>query len=255
MTGVPVEGAPRTPGAPGSFFGTHSIDYVNPTVPAPLNHVEPSGVMANYYVLGDGSIESADEIERIYAEQKRRARGQDEFEPASRVHAANKFKDGAFIPRADQLAKGERELDVTCHPNGGWELDPHFKRYSQRTQRYETQISRARGLDYVVRIPGEKPVKFDGCAIWDPRHPLLEAKGPGYASLLDVARRYGFFKSVRSGPASQSDRQNRAARGRPIDWHYAEAEARGFFEEAVEPRPPITLHHTRPDDRGPVDVR
>lgn len=125
----------------------------------------------------------------------------------------------------------------------GWELDPHFKRYSQRTQRYESQISRAPGLDYVVRIPGEKAVKFDGCAVWDSRRQLLEAKGPGYASLIDVAKRYGFLKSVRSGPISQSDRQHKAARGRPVDWHYAEDEATGFFDETVKPSPPIRLYH------------
>lgn len=239
-----VEGVIPTPGAPGSFFASHSTDYVNPTVPAPLDRVEPSKVSPKYYMLSDGTLATAEEIERIYGEQRRRARGQDEFDPADQVQAVDRFPDGAFIPGADQMTKGQREVDLTCHPNGGWELDRHFKRYSQRTQKYETQISRALGLDYVVRNPDEKPLKFDGCAIWDPRHPLLEAKGPGYASLIDVARKYGFFGSVRRGPEGQSERQFAAARGRPINWHYAEDGAKEFFEETVGPRPPISLYHT-----------
>lgn len=36
----------------------------------------------------------------------------------------------------------------------------------------------------------------------------------------------------------------KVARGRPIDWHYAEDEATGFFKETVKPRPPIRLYHT-----------
>ena len=45
-------------------------------------------------------------------------------------------------------------------------------RDSERTKRYEKQITRAPGLDYVVRIPGRPAVKFDGCGVWDPKRPL-----------------------------------------------------------------------------------
>ena len=190
---------PQPPGALGSFFGTHSTQYVNPTVPAPLDRVEPSLVVRGRYRLSDGTTVNAAEIERIYAEQRRRARGEDEFEPAAYVRVGDRLKDGR-VPRAEELAKGEREVDRTCHPNGGWEPDPYFKHYSQRTQEYEDQIAQAPGLDYVVRNPGEKPVKFDGCAVWDPRHPLLEAKGPGYVAVINAGERYGFIDSVRKGP-------------------------------------------------------
>ena len=85
-------------------------------MPAPLDHVEPSPVSPNYYVLGDGTLASVDEIERIYAEQQRRARGQDEFEPASQARAADRHKDGAYIPRANQLAKDFFEKTVGPSP-------------------------------------------------------------------------------------------------------------------------------------------
>lgn len=123
-------------------------------------------------------------------------------------------------------------------------MDPYFKHYSQRTQQYEAQITRAPGIDYVVRVPGEKAVKFDGCAVWDPRHPLLEAKGPGYEAVIKAGTKYGFLPSVQKGPISQSKRQAEAARGRQVDWHYAEDGAREFFGETVNPRPPLRLHQT-----------
>lgn len=87
-------------------------------------------------------------------------------------------------------------------------------------------------------------MKFDGCAVWDPRHPLLEAKGPGYVAVINAGERYGFIDSVRKGPQGQSDRQATAARGRPVDWHYAEDGAGKFFDDTVGPRPPLALHHT-----------
>lgn len=240
----PSDGMPPPPGARGSFFGTHSIDYPNPTVPAPLDRVERSLGGTKPFLLSDGTFADAQEIEKIYAEQLRRARGEDDdYEPAGWVRTEDKLRDGS-IPRADQLAKGQRERDATCHPNGGWERDPHFKRYSERARQYEKQVTRAEGLDYVVRVPGQKPVKFDGCAVWDPRHPLLEAKGPGYEALVDVAKKYGFYRSVSNGPIGQSHRQTTAAQGRPIDWHYAESGAGEFFRATVGPRPPITLRHT-----------
>lgn len=244
----PVEGIPQPPGAPGSFFGTHSIEYVNPTVPAPLNHVEPSGLKPSYYVLGDGTIESAHEIERVYAEQKRLLQGNDENVPTAHVNSADRFKDG-YIPRADQLAKDDRELDSTCHPYGGWELDPQYPGYSKRTKKYEEQITRAPGLDYVVRIPGQGVVKFDGCAVWDPRRQLLEAKGRGREGIIDFLRRLGRYPKMLEKDAEQVGRQVGAAQGRRVDWHAAERGYRDALDEAIYrkeiPRPStFRLYHT-----------
>lgn len=75
--------------------------------------------LGGWFELGDGSlVKGADEVERIHGEQQRRIRGEDGPEPAAKVRSADRFQDG-FVPRADQIAKGEREKDATCHPFGG----------------------------------------------------------------------------------------------------------------------------------------
>jgi hypothetical protein len=219
--GVRIGVPPAVGGAPGSapvggFFDTHT-PVPNPALgpayitnlPSPLNVVTPKA--ADWFELGDGTlVRGVDEVERIHAEQQRRMRGEDDPEPAARVRTADRFRDGV-IPKADQIEKGQREEDATCHPYGGWERDPTFATNRQRSQRYETQITRAPGLDYVVRNPGEKPVKFDGCAVWDPKHQLLEAKGPGYAGLFESERRFPGFRPFRESAESQARRQAGAA--------------------------------------------
>lgn len=239
-------GAPREPGAPGSFFGGHpplpySNDYVT-RLPAPLNRVEQTHLMPNMYQLSDGTIVSDQEVERIYAEQKRRMEGADDPEPAAYVRSSDRLKDG-FIPLPSQVV-GRREPDVTCHPYGGWEIDPGFGGRSERAQDYEAQITRAPGLDYVVRNPGENPVKFDGCAVWDPRHQLLEAKGSGHEAVIDAGKAYGFVERVARKAADQGDRQVAAARGRPVDWHAAEERAMHFFREVIPQSRRIRFVHT-----------
>ncbi|WP_293907066.1 hypothetical protein [Phenylobacterium sp.] len=211
-----------------------------PGLPSPLNFVEPQ--VGGWFQLGDGSVaNNATEVERLYAEQQRRMQGKDAPEPRAYARAENRLRDGE-IPLASQLKKGERELDPTCHPNGSWELDPGYSFYPQRTQDYDAQITHARGVDYVVRNPGEKPVKFDGCAVWDPRHELLEAKGPGYAALLDRAWRSTFGKLVEGALYGQGDRQVRAAQGQPIDWYFAEEPAKARLKTVI-PKP-IELQYT-----------
>lgn len=199
-----------------------------------------------WFELGDGSfVKGADEVERVHGEQQRRMRGEDDPEPAARVYTADRFRDG-LIPRADELEKDQREEDETCHPYGGWEHDPSFATSSERSQRYETQITRAPGLDYVVRNPGERPVKFDGCAVWDPQRQLLEAKGSGYAGLAKWSPRSARPFRVRAESESQASRQAGAARGRPIEWHVAEPEAVPYFAEILAPHPSIRLRQTPP---------
>ncbi len=241
-----AQGAPPIGPVRSGFFATHNFSPLfsgyQTDLPNPLNFVEatPSG----WWVLGDNSRVPVDEVERIYAEQRRRLKGQDEASPAPHVHTVDKWVDGQ-IPRPDQVAKGERELDPTCTPNGGWERDPGFARYSQRTQQYEAQVTRAPGMDYVVRNPGQPPVKFDGCAVWDPRHPLLEAKGPGYAPLLPKALEWGFYGNMLKGAVGQADRQAAAAPDQRIELHVAEPGALRFFRDATWPdRPPIVVKQT-----------
>ena len=236
-------------GPQGGFFDTYRA-VPNPALgpayvtdlPSPLNIVTPR--YGGWYELGDGTlVKSAGEVERLHTEQQRRMRGEDEAEPSQTVRSADRYQDG-FVPRADQLEKNQREEDATCHPYGGWERDAGFPTYSERTQRYETQITRAPGLDYVVRAPGRAPVKFDGCAVWSPEHELLEAKGPGYEDLVANGERWRFLPSVQEGIRSQAARQASAADGRPVEWHIAERGAVPFFTDALETFPLLQPRYT-----------
>ena len=195
----------------------------------------------------DSTRVKADELERLYAEQQRMMQGEDESAPAAHVRSADRLKDG-YIPRADQLAKGQRELDATCHPFGGWEHDKGFPTYSERVQRYETQITRARGLDYVVRLPDGRTVKYDGCAVWDPKRQLLEAKGPGREWVLEFSQASGRPLKVVDEAVGQAERQIAAAGARPVEWHAAEARYRDVLDKAIgdkmRPPPTFSLDHT-----------
>ncbi|HEY8616665.1 hypothetical protein [Phenylobacterium sp.] len=229
------EGATRVPG------GAQGADvYIGPAYP--LNQVVP--MWNGRFQLADGSVVDGGELDRLYGEQVAQLTGTDDPEPTGRVRTVDRWKDGE-IPRADQVGKSERELDATCHPDGGWEVDPQFPSYPQHTRDYEVQITRAPGLDYVVRRTGEKPVKFDGCAVWTPGHELLEAKGPGFARLLPRALRWGFAKGMAEKWNGQAGRQARAAQGRPVEVHVAEREAVPFFRQSTHV-PPLTVVHTRP---------
>ena len=235
-------GHERGPADGAGFFGTYQPvpsghlgpAYVTP-LPSPLNYVEPRP--GDYFSLGNGRlVRGADEVERIYAEQQRRMRGQDETAPEEGVISEDRFVDGQ-IPLTTQLRKKGREEDATCHPFGGWELDPQYPGYSRWTQRYEAQVTRAPGLDYVVRVPNERPVKFDGCAVWTPEHELLEAKGPGYEGLIRRAGKSTFFPIMSASDEKQAGQQSAAARGRPVEWHIAEPGAVSYFEDRLAGRP------------------
>lgn len=236
MVGSPIDGRPSMPGPRGrGFFGRyHPTDHLDAYVtglPSPLTIVTPQ--IGGWFSLSNGGIAgSADEVERLYDEQQRRLQGSGEDQPQAVVISEDRLKDG-HVPRADQIAKGHREVDPTCHPDGGWEPNPSYKGYPQWTRDYEAQITRAPGLEYVVRPPGGDPVKFDGCAVWDPRHELLEAKGPGYSAVLDAARQYGFESSIGDKASNQASRQAKVAGRRPIDWHVAEPDAAEWFGERV----------------------
>lgn len=224
--GPSMDSQPNVPNGPGFFERYRPLNnphlgpayYTN--LPSPLNYVEPQH--GGWFQLGDGRlVRGTDEVERIYQEQQKLIHGVEEAPTEKTVVEVDNQPDGQ-VPTAEQLKKRERERDATCHPNGGWELDPGYATRPKHTKDYETQITRAPGLDYVVRNPGQSPVKFDGCAVWDPQRQLLEAKGPGYEALHEKAGEYGFENSILEKDVAQMRRQGQAADGRAIEWHVAE---------------------------------
>ena len=256
----PVTGAGWASGATESFFETYPA-IPNPVLgpayvtdlPKPLNLVTPR--VSDWFELGDGRlVRGADEVERLFVEQRLRMSGEDKPEPPARVQSDDRFRDGA-IPQAEQLAKGEREIDPTCHVHGGWERDPTFSSNAAWTQDYEDQITQAPGLDYVVRNPVEKPVRFDGCAVWDPRRPLLEAKGPGYEALDRRARKSTFLGGVWDDARLQASRQNRAARGKTVEWHVAEPAVVPTFREIIGSPSSLRVLQTSPRPGAPQPKR
>jgi hypothetical protein len=256
----PAVGQPPSDTSDGGFFDTHPL-IPNPIqgpayitdLPSPLNLVTPRA--GGWFELGDGRLaRNADEVERLFVEQRLRMTGEDKPEPPAQVRSVDQWKDGT-IPRAEQVAAGQREIDPTCHVNGGWERDPTFSRYKAWTQDYEDQITRVPGLDYVVRNPEEKAVRFDGCAVWDPRRQLLEAKGPGYEALDRRARKSTFLRFIWSGVRNQAQRQDRAARGRTVEWHVAEPGVAPTFREVTVASPTVRVLQTSPRPGAPIPRR
>ena len=247
--GIPTNSGIPAKGPAGGFFDSYSAvpNYAfGPAyytdLPSPLNVVTPK--VSGWFELGDGTlVRSAQEVERIYAEQQTRMQGKGEEEPPAKVRTVDRLKDDVG-PSVAQIAKGEREKDTTCHPDGGWERDEGFFKLAEPSRDYQAQITQAPGLDYVVRNSGERPVKFDGCAVGEPGHPLLEAKGPGYRSLLQSAQASTFLSPILKGIAEQASRQVNAARSAPIQWHAAEAEALDAFKRAIGAVPTIQFFHT-----------
>lgn len=232
-----VRGAEVEPLGPNFFHdfvpvpSPHLGDAYFPPLPSPLNRVER--LAGGAYQIGDGHIVSRDEVDRIYAEQQRRISG--EYGPKLRkpVPIEDRLPNGV-VPTASQLKAKTHEADPTCHPYGGWEIDPGFAKYPKDAQDYEEHVTRSRGIDYVVRAPGMNPVKFDGCAVWSPWRELLEAKGPRYAALFAKAWRSTFGSLVSGGLTSQATRQRTVARDRNIVWHVAERAAMARMKDAVQ---------------------
>nr|QQZ51093.1 hypothetical protein JKL49_08035 [Phenylobacterium glaciei] len=98
-------------------------------------------------------------------------------------------------------------------------------------------------------------MKFDGCAVWDPRHQLLEAKGPGYEGLIQRAGWSWFLGSLLKGLGSQAGRQDDAARGKPVEWYVAEPDAVPFSKGSQRPIPRSRCFRWRPDSAAVVPKR
>ena len=100
-----------------------------------------------------------------------------------------------------------------------------------------------RGLSVVLHNPlSGNPVHYDDCQ--RQTGIMIEAKGTGYAKIISAANR-GPFDGITDNWLSQSESQIQAAKGRPVQWYFAEplaaAYAKGLFKNEDEGRETIEI--------------
>lgn len=99
---------------------------------------------------------------------------------------------------------------------------------SERSLTYQEQISGLpRGLE--VTLNG---VRFDGCIEADGT--MLEAKGPGFEDKMSELDGWKEWFTGIEGLEDQMRRQNGAAAGRAVEWHFAEEPVADFFRRFAE---------------------
>ena len=143
----------------------------------------------------------------------------------------------------DAPASSGRERDDSCAPEGTEGHWVAFRRGGGEASigpamDYQRQINRTPEMpgnlvmEYEVSIPGtDIAVNFDGCAFWDPRHQLLEAKH-GYRDIIDAES--GWAASARQALVEEATRQsNMAGTSHPVEWHVSEAATERWFEGVV----------------------
>lgn len=77
-------------------------------------------------------------------------------------------------------------------------------------------------------------MSFDGCRESDGT--MLEAKGPGFAQHMDGQGGWDFYFTLKGLPDLQwqMQRQSNAARGRNVEWHFAEKSVADYFRRYAE---------------------
>ncbi|WP_404362062.1 Tox-REase-5 domain-containing protein [Corallococcus coralloides] len=121
---------------------------------------------------------------------------------------------------------------------GKWR--PATEHMEDAARKYQAQITNApEGQVYDV-----DSVKFDGFT----HGVLLEAKGPGYEKFLELAVEQGGWFEGFTDMVRQAKRQQRVARGVPLEWHFAERKVadyvRALFKRNGLGRIPV--HFTPP---------
>jgi hypothetical protein len=114
-------------------------------------------------------------------------------------------------------------------PSGPGQWTKKVERMTEEAQRYQAQLTGApEGWVYRVRTgPGSKDyVDFDGFK----NGVLLELKGPGYRKLLQKMQGKPWFEGIEE-MLDQAQRQFAAAKGVPIEWHFAEREVADLMRE------------------------
>jgi hypothetical protein len=134
---------------------------------------------------------------------------------------------GASAAAVAVLSHTSASSGAAALPVGGpgqWEYKKEGMKPPAR--KYQAQISGA-PEDYCYTIG---KVRFDGYK----NGVLLEAKGPGYAKQIgNAVENNGWYEGF-GEMVKQAERQIQAAKGTPIEWHFAEKEAADFVRELFQ---------------------
>ncbi|UUN28926.1 hypothetical protein KK483_22990 [Streptomyces sp. FIT100] len=125
--------------------------------------------------------------------------------------------------------------------DGAWasrKRNPPENPATESWQRYQEQISGVkRGSEYVVKNPKGKDVEFDG---WDSnRQTYLEAKN-GYAD--SVTKDGELNATTKQRFLEEAERQLSVAGGKPVEWHFSNAEVAKAAKKAFKDLPIKVMH-------------
>ena len=164
---------------------------------------------------------------------------QDEMEEVA-AEADAEALDTISVPQGTQLTQGiGNELSALSQTESETVADAELETSAEGTAEstqgewVEENLSNSRAAQYQAQITGRpgqayllNEVSFDGLG---DAGELLEAKGPGYANLLQQS----FGDSVLSQLQRRAARQVAAAAGKQIVWHFAEQAAADAFTQAI----------------------
>jgi hypothetical protein len=119
-------------------------------------------------------------------------------------------------------------------PEGPGQWTQEKEHMSPEAQRYQSQLTGTpAGWVYRIRTgpstSRKEGVDFDGFK----DGVLLEAKGPGYRKLLEKMYGKPWFRCI-DKMLDQAQRQLSAAKGSPVQWHFAEREVADLVRQAFE---------------------
>ncbi len=136
---------------------------------------------------------------------------------------------------------GERRRDDTCAPNGtrgDWvvvnrSMTPEARRYQEQVARTPDLPGKLMVEYQVTNLRTERTAMFDGCATWDRRHQLLDAK-TNQGLFGQMAKYPALDRAVRGNMISEANRQSDAVnRSHPIEWHVANAAAVPLYKRVI----------------------
>jgi hypothetical protein len=150
----------------------------------------------------------------------------------------------ALPPPNAQTGVGSQSAAETAEQQPNLCPDPSAEITAGRSERslaYQEQITGLpRGLEVMLN-----DVRFDGCREQDGT--MLEAKGPGYANMMDGSGQWQTWFTSYRAIENQMENQSRAAGDRMVEWHFAEPEVAIYFSKYAEHLENVIVIYTPPN--------